>query len=178
MSPQRPRYVPDRPLPPYTYVPGRSPHPVSDPAGHQFGQIPEPPAAIDPDNWQMNRAYLYGTDLFNHGYYWEAHEAWEGLWHLCGRKGVTADFLKGLIKLAAAGVKVREGQARGVRSHATNAAALFHRTAERLGKRDARYLGLRLDDLIALAESIDPDAKVANDAPVQVVFDFILLLVL
>jgi uncharacterized protein len=169
-----PRYLPDRPLPPYTYVPGRSPHPVSDPAGHLFGQTPEPPASVDADNWHTNRAYLYGIDLFNHGYYWEAHETWEGLWHLCGRKGTTADFLKGLIKLAAAGVKVREGNPRGIRSHTANAATLFRRTAERLGQTDARYLGLHLDELIAFAESIDPDAETADDAPVQVVFDFIL----
>jgi hypothetical protein len=175
MSPSHcPRYLPDRPLPPYTYVPGRVPHPVTDPAGHQFGPMPEPAATIDPDHWQTNGAYLYGIDLFNNGYYWEAHEAWESLWHLSGRKGTTADFLKGLIKLAAAGVKVREGNRRGVRSHAANAAALFHRTAERLGRNGARYLGLCLDELITFADSIDSDAKVVDGAPVQVVFNFIL----
>ncbi|TGQ49534.1 DUF309 domain-containing protein, partial [Mesorhizobium sp. M1C.F.Ca.ET.210.01.1.1] len=25
--------------------------------------------------------FRWGIDLFNHGYYWEAHEAWEPLWH-------------------------------------------------------------------------------------------------
>ena len=49
------------------------------------------------------------ADLLNHGFYWEAHEAWETLWHAAGRKGEIADFLKGLIKLAAAAVKAREG---------------------------------------------------------------------
>jgi predicted metal-dependent hydrolase len=170
----RPRFLPDRPLPPYTYVPGRSPHPVTDPAGHSFGRVPEPATAIDADNWHTNRAYLYGIDLFNHGYYWEAHEAWEGLWHLRGRKGTTADFVKGLIKLAAAGVKLREGKPRGVRSHAINAATLFRRTTERLGQTDARYLGLRLEELIAFAESIDLNAETGESAAVQVVFDFIL----
>ncbi|MER9007639.1 DUF309 domain-containing protein [Mesorhizobium sp. M0862] len=24
--------------------------------------------------------FRWGIDLFNHGYYWEAHEAWEPLW--------------------------------------------------------------------------------------------------
>ena len=57
-----------------------------------------------------------GVALFNAGYYWEAHEAWEGLWHAYGRRGPTADVLKALIKLAAAGVKVREGQ-RARRAH-------------------------------------------------------------
>jgi predicted metal-dependent hydrolase len=174
MSLPRPRYLPDRPLPPYTYVPGRSPHPVSDPAGHLFGRAQEPAAPIDADNWHTNRAYLYGIDLFNHGYYWEAHETWEALWHLSGRKGITADFLKGLIKLAAAGVKVREGNPRGVRSHTANAAKLFRRTAECLAQADAHFLGLRINELITFAESVDPHPRAADAVPVPVVFDFTL----
>jgi predicted metal-dependent hydrolase len=63
--------------------------------------------------------------LFNAGYYWEAHEAWEGLWHAHGRLGPTANVLKGLIKLAAAGVKVRQGQPHGIITHARRAASLF-----------------------------------------------------
>jgi uncharacterized protein len=27
-------------------------------------------------------AFGWGLDVFNHGYYWEAHEAWEGLWQV------------------------------------------------------------------------------------------------
>ena len=59
--------------------------------------------------------FLRGVSLFNAGYYWEVHEVWEGLWHAYGRRGVLADVIKALIKLAAAGVKVREGQEHGVR---------------------------------------------------------------
>ncbi len=44
----------------------------------------------------------------------------------CGRPpGPTADVLRGLIKLAAAGVKVREGREPGVRTHARRAAECF-----------------------------------------------------
>jgi len=82
-----PRFVPDQPLPPYSFVPGRFPHPVNDPQGHSFGADPPPAELLDPDRWQICRAYLYGVDLFNHGYYWEAHESWEGLWLACGRTG-------------------------------------------------------------------------------------------
>src|SRR6202171_6004569 len=96
------------PLPPYSFVPGLFPHPVSDPRGHSFGQHFTAPALPDPEKWSSNAPYLCGLDLFNHGYYWEAHEAWESLWHACGHKGLVADFLKGLIKLAAGGVKKRE----------------------------------------------------------------------
>ena len=43
--------------------------------------------------------------MFNGGFYWESL-AWESLWLACGRKGVVADFLKGLIKLAAGMLKL------------------------------------------------------------------------
>ncbi|WP_292396668.1 DUF309 domain-containing protein, partial [Mesorhizobium sp.] len=50
-------------------------------------------------------------DLFNHGYYWEAHEAWEPLWHTAKQSTQHRLFFKGLILLAAAArVKIREGE--------------------------------------------------------------------
>ncbi|MGC3970647.1 MAG: DUF309 domain-containing protein [Pirellulales bacterium] len=73
--------------------------------------------------------FRHGVDLFHAGYYWEAHEAWEALWHAAGRSGPTADLLKGLIKLAAAGVKVLEGVPTGVASHARRAAELLDQAA-------------------------------------------------
>jgi hypothetical protein len=170
MSP--PRFLPDVPLPPYGHVPGRTPHPVSDPRGHSFGQAPEPAAAPDPDDWAGCRAYLRGLDLFHGGCYWEAHEVWESLWHACGRTGRTADFLKGLIKLAAAGVKVREGRPAGVAGHARAAADLFRR----VGRPEERLFGLRLADLIRFAEGVAAQPPTSADpaAPVEVVFAFTL----
>ncbi len=151
-----PRLAPELPLPPYTYVPGLGPHPQSDPAGHSYGKARENPAPLDPANWNQSPTYLYGLDLFNHGYYWEAHEAWEGLWHAAGRAGRLADFLKGLIHLAAAGVKVRQGRPDGVRSHAARALQLLAKTARSLRPDSPRFLGLKLRDLIALAEEVKP----------------------
>jgi hypothetical protein len=165
------RFLPDIPFPPYSFVPGRSPHPVSDPAGHQYGIAPSSVEPIDPDNWQQSRDYLRAIDLFNHGFYWEAHEAWERLWHAAGRTGSLADFLKGLIKLAAAGVKVREGKPRGVANHAANAAALF------LQVDGDRFLGLSPRDLAVSARQIEAQAATLRadlDAPVVVVFEFVL----
>jgi hypothetical protein len=157
----RPRLLPEEPFPSYSYVPGQSPHPVSDPRDHNYGSRPEPVDPPDPERWRECRPYLYGIDLFNHGFYWEAHETWESLWHACGRHGPTADFLKGLIKLAAAGVKAREGQPRGVRSHARRAAALF----EQSSAAEARYMGLPLRELIDFARELasrSPDGGVAG----------------
>jgi uncharacterized protein len=150
-STQLPRYLPDEPFPAYAFVPGRSPHPFSDPAGHSYQRVPEQPVLLEADRWSENRAYLLGIDLFNHGFFWEAHEAWEGLWHACGRRGMLADFLKGLIQLAAAGVKHRQGVPQGVTNHARRAAELWRAMGQ------GRLLGLQLTELIALAERVDRD---------------------
>ncbi|WP_437228675.1 DUF309 domain-containing protein [Planctomicrobium sp. SH661] len=121
MSGQSP---PDEPLfpqdlPKYTYVPGVSPHPVSDPAGHSFGAArPIPTGSLQP-----------GANLFDHGYYWEAHEAWEAEWLAAGRTGPDADVIKGLIKLAACGVKCLEQNEAGARRHAQRGAELFRQAA-------------------------------------------------
>jgi hypothetical protein len=120
------RYAPERPFPPYAYVPGRHPHPVRDPKGHSFGHSKEPVASPNAADLDQNPAMRYAVDLFNHGYYWEAHEVWEGLWQAVGRQGALADFLKALIHLAAAGVKAREGIANGVKRHAERAKELFN----------------------------------------------------
>lgn len=112
--------------PRYAYVPGRQPHPVRDPAGHSYGVTLPLAAPFDVANSQASAEFCAGIELFNRGYYWEAHETWERLWHAAGKSGPVADFLKGLIKLAAAGVKSREGNPAGVSRHARRAAELLH----------------------------------------------------
>lgn len=119
-------------MPPYTHIPGITPHPTGDPRGHSFGR--EHVGCCTP-NWTSLpecRPFQHGIRLFNAGYYWEAHEAWEGVWIAAGRSGLVADFVKGLIKLAAAGVKLREGELNGVRRHLGRAAELFTLTQSRL----------------------------------------------
>lgn len=141
------RYIPERPFPAYAFVPGQHPHPVTNPQGHSFGRIETQPEPLDPLTPRSCSDFLYGIDLFNAGFYWEAHETWERLWIAAGRTGTTADFLKGLIKLAAAGVKSREGLPTGVQRHAVRARQLFAHVAteSKIGSRI--YAGLRLDEL-------------------------------
>jgi hypothetical protein len=147
-----PRYCEQRKLPPYSYVPGRSPHPASDERGSSFGHHEPPASALDESSWRNNETWLFALDLFNHGYFWEAHEAWESLWHAAGRRGPTADFLKGLIKLAAAGVKAREGRPNGVRLHAARAGELLSPNRGRL------VFGVAIDELLAAAQFLQGDA--------------------
>ncbi len=151
-----PRLVPDRPLPPYAYLPGRTPHPTRDPEGHSYGREPALPEVPDPEAWRACGDYLYGIDLFNQGFFWEAHEAWEGLWVACGRRGATATFLQGLINLAAAGFKARWGHARGMRANAETARRLLRAADSQLGGEALCYMGL---DVRALAESAERLSK-------------------
>lgn len=145
-DPVRPPRYSAREMPPYSYVPGQFPHPIRDPAGHSYGIPPEIVEPIGESSWRTNAAWLWAIDLFNHGFYWESHEVWEGLWHAAGRRGATADFLKGLIKLAAAGVKHREGRPEGVRRHAARAIELLSPS------RGQVILGTAIDPLLTAAE--------------------------
>jgi uncharacterized protein len=140
------RYAPTRPLPPYAYVPGSgTPHPRKDPRGHSYGEPERLPPPLDPDDWEASSDYLYAIDLFNHGFYWEAHEALEGLWVAAGKAGAVAELLKGLIKLCAAGVKERQGMPGGVEKHVTAAARHLAVAGHAFG--DGSCLGLSAESL-------------------------------
>ena len=104
------RYIPDRVFPPYRFIPGGDyPHPEKE-GGYLFGKENVSFRLIQETNPEQNKDYLYALDLFNAGYYWEAHVWFEGLWNAHSRMGKIADFLKGLIKLCAAGVKMEMNQ--------------------------------------------------------------------
>jgi hypothetical protein len=146
-----------RPLPPYSYVPGHEhPHPVTDPRGHLYGQThpapipPETLAQLPSEPASRRRAlaacfattpqWLYALELFNEGFYWESHEAWEAFWHALGRTTSEAQFVQGLIHLAAACVKVREGRSAGVHRHTQRARTLLGDLGD-LGDLDAACVG-------------------------------------
>lgn len=59
------------------------------------------------DVWQ-NPLFLYGVDLYNQGYWWETHVVLEKLWHGFDRESGSALFLKGLIQVAAAMIKLEQ----------------------------------------------------------------------
>ena len=140
------RYAPDRVLPPYAFLPGRDPHPTRDPRGHSFGVDETPPPYLPPERWSENEPYLFGVDLYNHGFLWEAHEAWEGLWHRSKHDPLTRDCLQGLIQCAAAWLKIRMDQPRGVERLAALGTEKLERVARAAGE---RFMGLSLPELVA-----------------------------
>lgn len=104
---------------------------MTDPRGHAFagavpghgcGPLPLAHARLLPGGWRQCPPYLLGCDLYNHQYWWEAHEAWEGLWRsrLIGLSPAEALFepvaamLQGLIQVAAAALKAESGEGPGV----------------------------------------------------------------
>jgi hypothetical protein len=152
------------PLPPYSYVPGHDhPHPITDPNGHSYNaEHQEATLALstDPESRRRtlaaflatNAPWLYALDLFNAGFYWEAHEAWEHFWNALSRTTPEARCVQGLIHLAAAAVKIREGKPAGVSRHTQRARELF-------GESEARDIGVGENGLGAQVDSLGLSRK-------------------
>ena len=140
-----PRYT-DRTFPSYSFIPGKSPHPTRDPDGHSYKKPLEPLASFENNQWQSCNAYLYGIDLFNHGYWWEAHEALEIVWVAAGRQTETGLFIQGLIQVAAAHLKKFQG---------FNDAAMHMATKglEKMKRIKGIYLGIEVSTFRAAVES-------------------------
>lgn len=154
-------------------MPGRSPHPVRDPAGHSYPHR-DTSAETAPARSELVR---WGADLFNHGYYWEAHEAWEALWQSSREDPPLRQILKGLILLAATGIKVREGKRAAALHHGGKAYRLFQGVDKEQFMRLKAITGLDVDRLaecarVALPTQFASDTEVHYD-PVPI-FSFVL----
>jgi hypothetical protein len=153
-DPAWPRYS-VQPFPPYRFVPGLNPHPRRHPKGHAYGTPELPPPSLAPERWRDNVAYLQGIDLYNFAYWWECHETLEGLWHLTGHRGTEAQFLQGVIQVAAANLKRHAGSLVGARRLGGEA---IQRLAS-LGRRS--FMGLELGPFIRAVS----DYHVDEDSP-------------
>ena len=141
------RYLPERPFPPYAFLPGRDPHPTRDPRGHSYSEVEGPGGAhTHAEDWQENRDYLYGCDLYNSGYLWEAHEAWEDIWHPSKHDEVQANFLQGLIQCSAASLKIPMGQPDGLAKLSENGTQRLEGVLQKVGP---NYMGLDIVQFIA-----------------------------
>lgn len=107
------RRRPDLALPGHSFVQGKTPRPT---AGWADG-------VVDED------AFVFACDLFDAGFFFEAHEQWERPWLAARARGDDDDeaLVHGLIKLAAAGVKLLAGEPKGVAAHVDGAAGHFAR---------------------------------------------------
>ncbi len=158
---RRPVRYTDLPFPPYAFVPGEAPHPTRDPRGHSYSEEPEAPVeSVSPEAWRRSQDYLFGVDLYNAGYLWEAHEAWEGLWHVSKHDPVQAQFIQGLIQCAAGCLKIRMGQPRGM-------VKLFEQGLGRLEgvlrEAGSEYMGLDLAGFIVAVRDFGAGEPSSNE---------------
>ncbi|MEE2855889.1 MAG: DUF309 domain-containing protein [Planctomycetota bacterium] len=142
-----PRYAPDSPFPAFPYLPGKN---LRD-ANFQ------PAASIASDDWRSDPAYLHGVDLFNHQFYWEAHEAWEHRWLPLADGDPRRTHLQGLIQASAALLKIRLLEP-------TPACSIWKRGRSRLlqvaaGCPQEAFLGI---EILPLVQSIDTIIEVAD----------------
>ena len=122
------------PLPAYRYVPGKGP---KDEARKDIPSVET--EALPPDRWHENEAYLYGADLFHCGYFYEAHEIWEALWHKVGHQTRQGNFLKALIQTAALQLKLLLGDKKTAKRLGERALALLKKVAD---EEQEPYMGL------------------------------------
>ncbi len=144
-KPDLPRYT-KRPFPTCRYLPSqagdRHPHPRKDPGEDSCAWETLPLKRFTPDDWRICEPYLYGIDLFNHGYWWEAHEIFETVWLAAGQRStVCGQFVQGLIQLAAAQLKRLIEEPRGAQS-------LTQAGIEKLSQVEGIYLGIEVAPLI------------------------------
>lgn len=103
------------------------------------------PAPWEADAWRTLTLYLYGIDLYNFSYWWECHEALEGLWLGAGRHTPHARFVQGLIQVSAANLQMH-------RSHRLAARSLAEKGILRLESGAGRsqiYMGICVATFVA-----------------------------
>lgn len=69
------------------------------------GREERAPGLTSPEGWRSCEEYLFAVDLYNNSYWWECHEALEGLWIAAGRTSIQAHFFQAIIQAAAANLK-------------------------------------------------------------------------
>lgn len=97
--------------------------------------------------------FASGLDVFHAGCFWEAHECWETLWRREPKSAPRRRLLQGLIFLAAARVKARQGRPQGAAELQRRALAALTAASEP----DARASGIDLPALVARAAAAGPE---------------------
>ena len=108
-DPDFPRYMPDETFPEYRHVPGTN-REIQGRFGHSEDAILDLPT---PSGWRDNTDYLFGIDLFNYAYWYEAHAIWNPLWHRA--TGNYRLFINGLALVADAMLLHHQRDLRGLR---------------------------------------------------------------
>jgi len=144
-----PRYT-TKPFPPYRFISGATPHPTLDPRGHSFrrpGETTPSTRWVAPADWASSCQYLYAADLYNHGYWWEAHEAWEELWQQAEKAATQGRFLQGLIQVSACHLKLHISRREGVKRLLDSSMGYLDGVCREID--EAVYMGVDVADFVA-----------------------------
>jgi predicted metal-dependent hydrolase len=109
--------------------------------------LPEATTALTENSWSSHEIFQLGLLCHQQGYYWEAHEILESLWHL--QSGALKDFVQVLIQRAAAELKIRQDDPGAAHRLRTSAISKIHV----IKAQHLRLLGFDLDDLLRELES-------------------------
>ena len=107
-------------------------------------------AAATPAHFELGEALKHGGRLFNAGKFYEAHEAWEDVWR--PMHGAERDFFRGLIQLAVAMKKAREGNPAG-------AVRLLERAVQLLEPYEPAHRGIDVAGLRRVMEALRREAE-------------------
>ena len=112
---------------------------------------------LSPDAWTGEAKalcglpnYRWGIDLYNAGYYWEAHEAWEQLWRQAVAESPAHQLLQGLIQSTASALKARVQQWSACRKLADRGLDRLRQVAE---SNDMHHFGFDLPVFVEKFES-------------------------
>ena len=132
-------------LPEFRYIPGRK---LKEGGPARRAQLPDlpPPVPLSAKSWQDSAHYLYAIDLFNYGYWWEAHEVLEGLWVLARRETPMGIFLQGLIQISASLLK----ESQSLHKPALSLAA---KGIPKIRTKSGIFLGLKIESFLKETEA-------------------------
>ena len=124
------RRLPDLAVPGHAHVPGSGSKPDMAPLEAAKALVAPETSA---NAWQDNAAYLYGHDLLDAGFFWEAHEVWEAVWLNCPPNSAEKLLLRMLIQQANTRLKLVMGRRKAAERLAAEVATLRSDLAGRLG---------------------------------------------
>ena len=90
-------------------------------------------------------------DLYNFAYWWEAHEAWEGLWHQA--EDTYRLFLQGLIQVSASLIKHHMRMLRPLRTLSTAGRDKLRQVVVECDDAAGNYMGINLPAFLDTADA-------------------------
>jgi hypothetical protein len=133
------------PMPDVAHIPGINPRPnltfLESISAYAHPKTEE-------KNWKTNIPWLYGIQLFNGAYYWEAHEVWETVWMNAPPNSHEKQFVQGIIHLANGLLKIKMKRPKAATKLFVRARSdLDQANMRRKEHKNLRYMGLSLAEI-------------------------------